>query len=257
MKRNAIVRIILYSLSILILLGFLLAGLKIGNLAFHIGSDSGIVVENEVSLDAADVSKLEIDWAAGSIQITTADTDKITFIETCAETDPKMTYQISGGTLQLNYGRAAVVGFGNVSEKRLSITVPTDWTCQNLEIDAAAVYIKMVDITVHELEMDGSANELDFRGALGSLDIDGASNQASIVSTGKPSQVSMDGAYCQLTLTLPANCGFQAELEGLSCDFTSTLAYTSEGGLYCRGDRYCKVDVDGISCEVTINEAAS
>lgn len=261
MKGNAIARIILYSILALILLGILCAFLLADFFKFSLSiGNSGTVVETEASVAAADVKCIEIDWAAGSISLNIADTDRITFTETAPENAKyKMTYDVSGDTLKLSYGNGDIsIGFGNWSfpGKDLVITVPRDWVCEELEIDGAALTIGIHHLTVEKIDLDGASNNLEFVGSLKYADIDGASNHIRLECTNRPNSIDLDGVSCSLELILPENCGFWVQMSGLSCDFHSELAYTSDGGSYSYGDRQCQVNADGVSCDITVSESA-
>ena len=257
MKANAIVRIVIYSLVILLLVGILLAGLGIGSLTFHIGAGSGTVVENEASVNAEGVKNLTIDWAAGSIRIETAETDTITFREASSDnTEYRMTYQLSGNTLKLSYGMTGIsIGLISIPSKDLVITVPVGWICKKLEIDGASLSIDISGIVVDSIDLDGASNDLEFSGSVAEADIDGASNSVTLNCIDRPSRIELDGASCDLMLTLPKGCGFAVQMDGLSCDFHSNLSCTGSGGDYSYGDGYCKINADGISCDVTVNES--
>lgn len=255
MRSNAIVRIIIYSLVILLLVGILYAGLNIGTLMAGFGS--GEYITGEGSVSAEDVSTLQIDWAAGSIEIVTADTDEITFSESgTAGEDQRMVYSLKGGTLNIRYSSATVVlGFGSNPSKDLTITVPESWVCQDLEIDGAALDVTVNGLNLEQLEVDGASNRIHFAGCVTSADIDGASNSITLISAGPVKSVDLDGASCELNLTLPADCGFRVNVEGLSCDFRSDLPYATENGSQVYGDEYCKISADGLSCDITVNAA--
>ncbi len=255
MKSNAIIRIVLYSLVILLLSGILLLGLGIGQYSFQFRSESGTVVNGTASVSADSIRNLEIDWAAGDIHILTAQTEQITIQESGAnDTRYQMTYDLQGDALKLSYN-ASYIGFGSMPSKDLTLTVPEDWKCEGLEIDGAALSIRISNLSVEELDLDGAANELNFTGKLGSADIDGASNKITLVCQDRLQQIDMDGVSCKLELTLPKDCGFQAELDGLSSAFRSDLPFTKRDGQYEYGDGYCKISADGISCQVTVKEA--
>ena len=95
MKRNAIIRIVLYSLALIVLLGILGTGL--GAKLYrtnHVTSETSqyavpLVSEDETVstvLEAKQVQELDIDWAAGSVSIIADEyATEITVIE------PKMT----------------------------------------------------------------------------------------------------------------------------------------------------------------------
>lgn len=259
MKKNAIARIILYSILALTLTGILVSGLGTNGFNFniHYGSD-GTVVEGEVTFDASNIKNLEIDWAAGAVEIRTADTDHITIQEVRSEkANTKMTYKVSGSTLQLNYGNAKIsIGFGNgsIANKDLIITVPKDWVCEELEIDGASLDIDIQNLNVQKMDLDGAACSLNFIGSLDKIDIDGASADIKLTCSNRISAINVDGASCDLDVILPKDCGFLVEMDGLSCSFYSDLDYSRDSGTYSFGDKYCKIDVDGLSCDVTIED---
>lgn len=259
MKTNAIVRIILYSLLILILTGILLTVLGADLLMFNSGSTTttGESVSIPNSVDAKDVTSLTIEWAAGSVTIVTADTDKITFHES-GDFDTKyaMVYKLNSNTLTISYAHSSVmVGFGSIPGKDLVITVPKEWVCKELELDGAALEVEISGLTVREFDIDGAANKIRFSGSVESLECDGAACELTLNCDTKPRKIDLDGASVQMDLYLPAECGFLVRMDGLGCSFHSDLDYTSGNGDYVFGDRYCQIDVDGLSCSIEINQA--
>lgn len=253
MRSSAIIRIICYSLVILLLVGLLLIGLGINNYTFRKAQSSDTVL-NESSVSAQDISEMEIEWAAGSVTILTADTDQITFAES-GEFDNRyaMVCQVVNNTLQLEYAASTItVGIGSMPSKDLTITVPADWHCQSLEIDGAALEIDIADLSVGTIELDGAATELDFNGSLDNLECDGAACELRLVCQTNPRSINLDGASCELDLTLPKDCGFRAVTEGLACGFEADCHYTSSGGVYTYGDGACGISVDGMSCQIRI-----
>lgn len=259
MKRNAIVRIILYSFLTLALTGVLISGIVAEGFTFGIDINiGGTTVEDELSLEASQIKSIEIDWAAGAVEIRTADTDHITIHEVRSEkANTKMTYKVSGSTLQLHYGNAKIsIGFGNgsVASKDLIITVPKNWVCEELEIDGAALDIDIQNLNVQKLNLDGAACSLNFIGSLDKIDIDGASADIKLTCSNRISAINVDGASCDLNVILPKDCGFLVEMDGLSCSFYSDLDYSRDSGSYSFGDKHCKISVDGLSCDVSIEE---
>lgn len=258
MKSNAIVRIVIYSLVILLLIGLLLAGMGIGSLSFRIGSGSGEVVTGKTaSVSAEQVTDLKIEWASGSITIQTGETDEITFTESGSFSEEHaMAYALKDGTLKLQYAKASVqIGFISIPSKDLVITVPKDWVCQELELDGASLDMDINGLTIEQLEINGASNTVTVHGSVKELDCDGASCEITLNSTNSPSKIDIDGASCQLNLTLPEDCGFRVELEGLSCSFHSDFAANHSNGRYTYGNEHCYITADGLSCEVNIYKA--
>lgn len=258
MKTNAIVRVVIYSLVILLLIGMLLMGLGVGTYIFTFRSGSGQHINGEkMSIPADQVSDLHIEWAAGSILIQTADTDQITFSESGNfSEDYAMVYTLKGDTLKLEYSNAAVqIGFVSTPSKDLVITVPQNWTCEELELDGAALEVEINGLTIKGFDIDGASNEIDFTGSLEILECDGAACELTLNCQTKPWKIDLDGASIQMELLLPEDCGFQVQMDGLSCSFRSDLECTSSNGDYAYGDRYCQINASGLSCAVTVNHA--
>ena len=139
MNKNAIVRIVIWSLVILVLIGILLAGLggfARRHLVISETAETDISQMVEISGDSASVTAegirdIEIDWAAGTITIAPGDVEEITVSESAVSDEKyQMVSKQSGDKLTIQFCRETV-SFGmhlNESIKKdLVITVPQDW----------------------------------------------------------------------------------------------------------------------------------
>ena len=252
MKRNAIVRIILYSVTVVLLIAILIGGLT-ETFPFF-GSGKGIPVDCEASIEAVSCREIEINWASGSVVIKREDVPKIIFRETASDTiRHSMTYRFSDGTLELNYsGQKFAVNASQ--EKDLVIVVPLDWKAQSIEINGADLTVDIIDLTVDELEIETASSLLNFRGSVDKVSIDATSVKAKLQCGNRVSEIDMDGTGCSLELILPKECGFLLEMDGLGCDFHSELAGIAQNGSYHYGDQHCKIEVNGMNCNVSIHE---
>lgn len=261
MKTNAMVRIILYTLTIVLLVFLLCVGLGLREITLDLGYGNGTTVEGEATFDTSEIRNINIDWAAGSVTIRADETDCITVTEVLPEgCEHKMAYKVSGDTLKLSYSNGVIgIGFGNWSgpSKDLIITVPIGWVCEELQIDGAALKIELDGITVGNLELDGASCNLTFFGSAEEVEIDGAATKILMEFDNRVSEISVNGASCELDLTLPKDCGFQVEMDGLGCDFQSELSGISQNGSYTYGDQHCKIEVDGLGCKVSIQDHTS
>ena len=287
MKTNAIVRIVLFSLTIVVLIGLLLSamGLVINrrntNEIFTseaIGTD---IQGPTVELDASGIRKLNIEWAAGDIIIEAKEgIDQIQFSESAAE-DSKypMHYKTSGSKLTISFSKDSITGFGiNINSsltKDLTVYVPQDWVCEELQLEVAAANVDVRNMTIDAINFDGASgtcnfvscivNDLDidtasgdvtFVGELNSLDFDAASASFSGVLSNSPREIEMDGMSGDLDLTLPQDCGFTVSMDGMSSDFHSDYPTTYSNGNQVYGDGRCRISVDGMSCDVYIRQAS-
>lgn len=251
MRSNAITRIILYAI-IIVLLVTLLVVLLFGDFT-GFGVESGELNESHAVFNTSSVKELEIDWAAGSITIQPGDTDQIVVSESGYFSERYiMVCKEKNGTLSIDHSKPGF-WFGSAPSKDLTITVPANWVCKEIELDGAALEITMNGLTVGSLDIDGASNEITFNGALDSLDCDGASCELDMTFVNKPRSIDLDGASVDVTLYLPEDCGFFVQMDGLSCSFHSDLDYTSSNSDYFYGNRDCQISADGFSCSLTIN----
>ena len=270
MKGNAIARIIIYSVLILVLIGILVVALGANNY-FKFGTSGGTPVVGSMNVDESDVRNLEINWASGNITIIRDDIDEI-LVEEIANGEIKdpMTYNLRGNTLQINYAEGNVrIGFGSLQKKDLNITVPMDWSCGDLIINSASTDVEIREIaadqlelntassnctitnsTIGNLELNGASCDLNYSGSLNSLTCDGASANITAVFTNVPRSIELDGASADLDITLPSNCGYEIDMDGVSNRCTSE--FTTSKGSHSYGNGACKITIDGVSATVHI-----
>ena len=291
MKTNAIVRIILYSLLLLLLVGILLAGIGFNLFAFNFRSDSvvqeGPIVSDENvtmgAVNAQKISNLEIAWAAGSITIRPGqETDTIRFWDDYSgEEKYHLSYATKGDTLKIKFCEddweklGFGIHFGTPFEKNLVIEIPEALTLETLEIDAASPKLEVHDLTINQVEIDTASGAVGFEncnvmhldvdtasgdviytGTLVTLDCDSAS--ASIVANlqNVPQSLDLDTASGNLDITLPENAGFSAKLDAMSGKFRSDFGYAEMGGRYVCGNGSCTINVNAMSGNVHIRKNA-
>ena len=277
MRRNAIVRIVLFSILALSLVGVL-----IGGIAFKRYTSPGIIlrytteapVVSQNHFNAEEIDRLNIDWAAGEIVILPVEGSEIAVTEELLEEEDEMVLKLDGSTLYVEYCEGAVsLNFGSAPKKNLYITVPQDWVCKELEIDAASATVQAERLTiqkaasstasgshtfrdckVEQLTLETVSGDLDYSGTLDKLDFGGVSAQADVVVTNFPKSIDVETVSGDVNLTLPKECGFTLEKDTVSGHFSSELETRKENGKYVYGDGQCKIDVEGVSASITIRK---
>lgn len=272
MRKNAILRIVLYSLVILLLTGILLTGLGIGAFSFSLGLSSQEYMEGSGAADAQMIRRIQIQWASGNIRLETEDTEDICFSES-GSGDP-MVYEILGDTLIIRYSKPTIsIGFISYAKKDLTVTVPYDWVCEDLELEVASADISInnwtidqssldtasgecvfFDCNVNTLNIDTASGSIRYIGSLNTLDCNAASANFTGSFTNIPKSLEMDSASGDLDITLPENAGFRVTLDALSGKFHSDFPATQNGNSYFYGDEACIIDFDGASGNVRIRK---
>ena len=251
MKRNAIARIIIFSVIALVLTSFLVIGIAPEFFMGQFATGDNVPREGHAP---GDIRRLEIDWAAGKITIRKKDNiDGIFFYEMGPDGCwYHMDYEYDEYTLQISYGAKFTIG--KSVEKDLTIEVPANWTCDELELNAAGVIVNIEDVDMHTLELNGAGCKLHYTGKLTYLDINSAGAELTVNSAGRPQQIDLDGMGCRLALTLPTGCGFAVDTNGLGCKLDTSLPISEKNGKKVYGDEACAIEVNGLGCSITITE---
>lgn len=279
MKRNAVFRIILFSFLAVVLVGVLISGIalkkyQMPGIVVRKSFDAPVVTEYQ--FNTTEIDRLKIQWAAGNIVIVPVEGDEISVTEELLGGDKTMVLKKDGSTLYVQYCEGAVgISFGSNSglKKNLHISVPQDWVCKELEIDAASATVQAElltieeltsstasgshtfrDCTVEKLKMETVSGNLDFSGSLEKLDFNGVSAQANLVLTNHPKSIKLESVSGDLNLTLPEGCGFTLDKDTVSGRFTSEFDTTEKNGKIVHGDGSCEIDVEGVSASVHIQK---
>ena len=220
MKTNAIVRIVIWSIVLLALVG-IMTGLIVDEQylrdytpktsVFAVPAETVMeetpvqILPNEESLAfSPDVNEIEINWVAGDIIITGTDVEEITVSESDVSGDRySLQYHLRGTKLEILFSEDSLMdGFGislaGDLRKDLYIEVPRNWNGRSIEIDAASTNIEMHNITLNELDIDGADGTCDIQNCtIGELDVDAASGD--IYYLGTLDRLDLDGASASFT----------------------------------------------------------
>ena len=303
MKTNAIIRIVIFSLVIVVLAGILVGGIAWQNRGYgwislldhHTEDVSPTAAEHHEDVShtkgedhdhissaqstSEKIDRLSIDWASGSITIQPGDTDEILYEETGDfDSANAMVAKVSGSKLTIQYCKDGSFlkggfSFGGSLHKDLTITVPRDWVCRELEIDVASADLDIREMTIQEFDFDGASGrctltncavgemsldtasgDVTFSGTLDTLDCDSASAKLQLELRNTPRSIDMDTASGSLTMVLPEDCGFTVSLDALSGRFSSDFATTTQNGHHIYGDGSCKINVSSMSGGVTVRK---
>lgn len=313
MKHNAILRIILWSVVIVLLLG-ILGSVLLGSAAFKMYKSSSVAVtqimetekvnniqapaettrvpqnteastpaqvntqDDMTTVPAAGIRELEINWVSGNILIQTADVAEIQITESgVANADCEMQVQTKGEKLSIAFskGTEKFLGFGLHGElsKDLTITVPQNWECQDLEIDVASAKVDVQNLTVWDLEFNGASGECNFTdctvdsldvntasgdvyftGRLRDFDCEAASASVYAKLSNVPEEMDLETMSGLMDITLPEDAGFTVSMESMKASFTSEFDTTTQGNRYVCGNGQCKISVESMSGEVILRK---
>ena len=279
MKRNAIFRMILFGFLTVVLVGILISGIALKQYQVTgvvVRESADVLAVGGYSSPAKEVDRLKIEWAAGKIVIVPTDRDDITVTEELLGGDKTMVLKKDGSTLYVEYCEDNIslsFGSNNNLKKNLYISVPQDWDCKELEIDAASATVQVEHLTIEEVEsstasgthiftncqvgtlkMETVSGDLNFTGTLEKLDFNGVSAQLDLALTNAPKSIELESVSGDLNLTLPESCGFTVDKDTVSGRVSSELPTTEQNGKIVYADGHCEIEVEGVSASVHIRK---
>lgn len=278
MKTNAIIRIVIYSVLLLLIVGILVGVLLIRQFSFDGGKGSSVVTGQTVTVPGSTVKKLNVEWVSGSVTIQYGDTQDIAFSESSRSKKAKeMVWKQSGDTLTIQYSRSStnikIAGINNTIRKDLVITVPRDWDCHELEIESVSSDLYVSDLSCGKLTVENVSGVCDLQnfhtdkitletvsgnatisGSFKVLNIEAVSANCEAYCLGVPEKIEMDGVSGDLELYLPEEIGFTYFADSLHDNFYSNFITTLQGDRHIYGDGACMINVNCISGNVSINK---
>ena len=117
---------------------------------------------------ASEVNSLDIDWAAGSVDIVYTDGNTVEFTETCAkplDESEQMHWYVNNGCLMIKY-KAAKVGISfdlslaMTPSKSLTVSLPRGLELDGLNIDVASTSVKGDDLMAKKASIDTASGSV-------------------------------------------------------------------------------------------------
>lgn len=266
MKTSAIIRIILWSLVALVLVGVLLATLALDAFRYVVDfntdftSTENIGEGNTHQFDADKIQKLEIEWVSDSVTIQRGDVDEIIVSEPAQSERWRMTCSVSGNKLSVRFRESSftnIFQFGfrknYASGKDLVITVPQDWFCKELDISSVSAQVRVLDQAVDRFDLENVSGKVLFQGTVQEVECDTVSGGLTLECGNTPRSVRFDSVSADLTVKLPAeNDGFRVDLDAVSGKFGSDFSTVLENSVYVHSQGHCRIDADSVSGDVYI-----
>lgn len=285
-KNSVIVRIILWTLTALILLGVLLwglgllpglsfRGLSFGGWDFRY-ADSERYSVGSGSVSAAGLRCLEINWVDGSVNLEVTDGDSVVFREPDGlDEENQLRYRVVGDRLIIQYGKPRW-GFGiHVSRpsKSLTVEIPRTlagqlvelqvdtvsapvWasglTAQSCKVEGVSGDVTFTDCSFDEVEMDTVSGALQLSGQADSVEFDGVSGGMNLELLQTPRKISTDTISGSVHLTLPRDAAFSVELDSVSGKLQNEFSSVKSGHTYHCGQGGGTFQFDSVSGDVTI-----
>lgn len=289
MKRTgAVVRLIVFLLTAMILSSLLLAGLAwSGGFSFSFGgfsykdADEYTEGTGEVGIPAGSVHDIEINWMSGTVTLEKSEGDKLTISEKGAEdSDSTLRYLVKNGKLTIQFAKSRTFGFIRLPKKELTVKIPKNIAEMTaLDLNVVSSDTKLSDISAKEIKFQSVSGDLDAQNVICSkldadtvsgdvsfvhspdlictvneLDIDTVSGETTVKTQNALDSVSCDSVSGDVTLAFADCDGFTADYDNVSGKFTSDfpIREISDDKIY--GSGKAKFSFDTVSGNVRIEK---
>ena len=179
MRRNAIVRLCVWSIIALTLIGLMTAWIVNDTHIFQLGNISLLPMQisnyryknaDRYTAGNAEISErvesIDIDWIGGSVTILSYDGDTVRIREDGDIDDPdhQLHWFLEGGKLHVKYS-ASKLFFSSPPTKDLTVEIPLGWACRlsSVEIEIVSASLDVRDIQAKELSVEGVSGNMDIQ----------------------------------------------------------------------------------------------
>lgn len=277
--KNAIVRIVIYSLLILVLTSVLAVG-TFGSLSVDI---AGVIRSDglpdstkapQATFDPNEIDEIVVIWTCGNVTVSSEERADISYRTLRKGSDLETAYRLENGCLTIGFSQKSFVS-GKVKEKDLTLFLPENWAGKVLEIESVSADIEISNLAnLSKLDIENVSGEISIRnstfteveietvsggmylaGTFSKIDIEAVSAKCTIDAVECPQNIDIETISGETFLSLPQGYGFELNIDGISKSVHTTLPYKKDGSRYISSGELgnCNIDVDSVSGSITIS----
>lgn len=241
-KSSAKVRIVAYSIVVILLLGVLIVGimgsscvgLSCGSVVGgYIYSDEDKYSVGQGSLDD-NIEAVDIDWIAGNVKLVATDENNVKLVETESDDeDNELRYRVVDGRLIIKYrksGNASWNFWGRSHEKELTVYIPREMAENMKEVAVSCVSsdLSIQELAVDKLDVEMVSGDINTKGIFDDVKIEMVSGDIEIISDKMLSKADVESVSGDVKLVIPEGDGFTAEHDSVSGDMDIEFEITTK-----------------------------
>lgn len=290
MKRNAIARIIIWSLVAVLLTSLLVVGISSSPSSFFSGDWSlgtiGVTYKNSALYNVGggtvtdEFHSIKVNWTNGKINIEAYDGEDTVISETeVAEKENKLRWRVEDGVLKIQQMAAGMrFGLKQTPKKTLTVKIPSNVAeglkavtsdsvsaevtingisaSDKIEIDTVSGGANLKNIKTEKLDIDTVSGSIKAAGEFTELESDSVSGDVTVSSATPLKKLDCDSTSGNIRLTIPKNSGFTLKADTVSGDISCGLPTVSESNnrRVC-GDGSADFETDTVSGDLIITSA--
>lgn len=290
MKRNAIARIIIWSLVAVLLTSLLVVGISSSPSSFFSGDWSlgtiGVTYKNSALYNVGggtvtdEFQSIKVNWTNGKINIEAYDGEDTVISETeVAEKENKLRWRVEDGVLKIQQMAAGMrFGLKQTPKKTLTVKIPSNVAeglkavtsdsvsaevtitgisaSDKIEIDTVSGGANLKNIRTEKLDIDTVSGSIKAAGEFTELESDSVSGDVSVSSATPLKKLDCDSTSGNIRLTIPKNSGFTLKADTVSGDISCGLPTVSESkNRRVCGDGSADFETDTVSGDLIITSA--
>lgn len=290
MKRNAIARIIIWSLVAVLLTSLLVVGISSSPSSFFSGDWSlggiGVTYKNSALYNVGggtvtdEFQSIKVNWTNGKINIEAYDGEDTVISETeVAEKENKLRWRVEDGVLKIQQMAAGMrFGLKQTPKKTLTVKIPSNVAeglkavtsdsvsaevtitgisaSDKIEIDTVSGGADLKNIRTEKLDIDTVSGSIKAAGEFTELESDSVSGDVTVSSATPLKKLDCDSTSGNIRLTIPKNSGFTLKADTVSGDISCGLPTVSESkNRRVCGDGSADFETDTVSGDLIITSA--
>ncbi len=290
MKRNAIARIIIWSLVAVLLTSLLVVGISSSPSSFFTGDWSlggiGVTYKNSALYNVGggtvtdEFQSIKVNWTNGKINIEAYDGEDTVISETeVAEKENKLRWRVEDGVLKIQQMAAGMrFRLKKTPKKTLTVKIPSNVAeglkavtsdsvsaevtitgisaSDKIEIDTVSGGADLKNIKTEKLDIDTVSGSIKAAGEFTELESDSVSGDVTVSSATLLKKLDCDSTSGNIRLTIPKNSGFTLKADTVSGDISCGLPTVSESkNRRVCGDGSADFETDTVSGDLIITSA--
>lgn len=290
MKRNAIARIVIWSLVAVLLTSLLVVGISSSPSSFFSGDWSlggiGVTYKNSALYNVGggtvtdEFQSIKVNWTNGKINIEAYDGEDTVISETeVAEKENKLRWRVEDGVLKIQQMAAGMrFGLKQTPKKTLTVKIPSNVAeglkavtsdsvsaevtitgisaSDKIEIDTVSGGADLKNIKTEKLDIDTVSGSIKAAGEFTELESDSVSGDVTVSSATPLKKLDCDSTSGNIRLTIPKNSGFTLKADTVSGDISCGLPTVSESkNRRVCGDGSADFETDTVSGDLIITSA--
>lgn len=129
------------------------------------GGDSNISESGSEYVDSAGISKIDVEWTSGSVDVKTHSDSRIYFVQKYTgqlDESSKMAFQISGGTLKIKDSNGTVRSWSVFNQSTsLELYIPEDMSLGGLDIETASASQRIDSVSANKIDVESVSGKVD------------------------------------------------------------------------------------------------